>query len=122
LQDEGISLQGQNARQNAVWNIRASWIDLKKFCAARVHQLKRKKIKTFRLTETQETRYSRLVRLKHGKAVNMQRSKFEDAQQGCVFFDPKRTAQAATARIFDNQVEHASRERSPKFGLIILTM
>jgi hypothetical protein len=26
----------------------------------------------------------------------MQRNKFEDAQQGCVFLDPKRPAQAVT--------------------------
>jgi hypothetical protein len=34
--------------------------------------------------------------------------------------DPKRTAQANPARVFENQVEHASREKTMKFGLIII--
>jgi hypothetical protein len=52
----------------------------------------------------------------------MQRSKFEDAQLGCVFFDPNGPLRRQPLRIFDNQVEHASREKSMKFGLMILTM
>jgi hypothetical protein len=45
----------------------------------------------------------------------MQRNKFEDTQLSCGFLDPKRPAQAEPARIFDNQVEHASRENTIKF-------
>jgi hypothetical protein len=56
----------------------------------------------------------------------MQRNEFEDTQQAeklVAGFDPKRSRSGGKPlRIFDNQVEHASRENAERSGLIILTM
>ena len=38
------------------------------------------------------------------------------------FFDPNGPLRRVAVRIFDNQVEHASRENTERSGLIILTM
>lgn len=51
----------------------------------------------------------------------MQRDKFEDSSREAVI-PIQQTAQADPARIFDNQVEHASRENTERSGLIILTI
>ena len=51
----------------------------------------------------------------------MQRNKFEGRSYAAIP-DPSGPLRRLPARIFDNQVEHASREKTMKFGLIILTM
>ena len=51
----------------------------------------------------------------------MQRNKFEDSSQEAVI-PIQQPAEAVPARIFDNQVEHASRENTERSGLIILTI
>lgn len=51
----------------------------------------------------------------------MQRSKFEDSNQRVAALI-QQPAQAVFARVFDNQVEHASCENTERSGLIILTI
>ena len=54
-------------------------------------------------------------------AVSAERNKFEDTGRISPGLDPKGPLRRTARRIFDNQVEHASRENKIRFGLIILT-
>ena len=56
------------------------------------------------------------------KKMRSRRSKFEDTQRHSCGLDPSGSLRRTLLWIFDNQVEHASREKQIEFGLIILTV